>query len=784
MVTDKNTILPAAIDLRRNAEERKQIDSAEKQRSRAKVPIQRLVHELEVYQIELEMQNEELSQCRCAAELSLERSIELYDSAPVGYCTFDRQGCVREANLTIAGMLGMERSRLLGQRFGIFISHDSRFTFAAFLEKVFANQDTISCELRLTVHGNSPTFVLIEAHAESTGLACRAAIINVSGRKRAEEAYHHLRQRLNWILEKTGTGMWFNELTLKRLTWDEQTKLLYFIEPLAEPDINLFWSRIHPDDRESTQRDIEAAIRDHTLCRIEHRAVAPVTGEIRWIHFAAQGTYAPDGTPTNFDGITSDITARKIIEEELQEIRKQLEAKVLLRTQELAESVDSLKIEIAVRERVEESLRRLNRLYAVLSGIGHAITRAGDQSTLYSDVCRIAVDQGGFILACIGLVNVEKGELRIAAANGATDCLVDILKAATTEPVGDRHHFRHHQHGATLYINNDFRNDPCDCFNLDKVHVPGILSSACVPLKQEGQVIGTLTLYSGKLNFFDQQHLDLLDQIGADISFAIDKMMHEASRRKAEHALQVESAERLRTLLKLRDKEKMLLQQNRLAAMGEMINNIAHQWRQPLNILGLSVQQMRMFYDNGLFSQEYFHESLSKSMGLINHMSRTIDDFRDFFKPDKEKSVFTIHEQVTKAISLIEDSFRSNNISIEIDIRANPSIVGFPNEYSQALLNILVNAKDALLERSHDNAKISVSITEEEDRAVVTVADNAGGISEEIMDKIFEPYFTTKGPNRGTGIGLFMSKIIIENNMDGRLSVCNSEEGAEFRIEV
>jgi C4-dicarboxylate-specific signal transduction histidine kinase len=228
----------------------------------------------------------------------------------------------------------------------------------------------------------------------------------------------------------------------------------------------------------------------------------------------------------------------------------------------------------------------------------------------------------------------------------------------------------------------------------------------------------------------------------------------------------------------------MLLQQNRLAAMGEMINNIAHQWRQPLNILGLSVQQMRMFYDNGLFSQEYFHESLSKSMGLINHMSRTIDDFRDFFKPDKEKSVFTIHEQVTKAISLIEDSFRSNNISIEIDIRANPSIVGFPNEYSQALLNILVNAKDALLERSHDNAKISVSITEEEDRAVVTVADNAGGISEEIMDKIFEPYFTTKGPNRGTGIGLFMSKIIIENNMDGRLSVCNSEEGAEFRIEV
>jgi signal transduction histidine kinase len=218
--------------------------------------------------------------------------------------------------------------------------------------------------------------------------------------------------------------------------------------------------------------------------------------------------------------------------------------------------------------------------------------------------------------------------------------------------------------------------------------------------------------------------------------------------------------------------------------MGEMINSIAHQWRQPLNILGLSVQQMRMYFDKGLFSQEYLHESVNKFMGLINHMSRTIDDFRDFFKPDKEKSKFTIHEQVLRAISLVEDSFSNNHISIEIDVQANPSIIGFPNEFSHVLLNILVNAKDVLLERRPDNAKVTVTLTEEGDRAVVTIADNAGGIAEEIMDKIFEPYFTTKGPNRGTGIGLFMSKIIIEKNMNGRLSVRNISEGAEFRIEV
>jgi two-component system, chemotaxis family, CheB/CheR fusion protein len=135
-------------------------------------------------------------------------------------------------------------------------------------------------------------------------------------------------------------------------------------------------------------------------------------------------------------------------------------------------------------------------------------------------------------------------------------------------------------------------------------------------------------------------------------------------------------------------------------------------------------------------------------------------------------------------VALVEDGFRHQQIEIELETEADPVVVGFPNEYCQVLLNILMNARDALVERRPPEAKVVIGISEEEGRGVVTITDNAGGIAEEHLPKIFDPYFTTKGPDKGTGVGLFMSKAIIETNMGGRLSARNTGAGAEFRIEV
>ena len=234
----------------------------------------------------------------------------------------------------------------------------------------------------------------------------------------------------------------------------------------------------------------------------------------------------------------------------------------------------------------------------------------------------------------------------------------------------------------------------------------------------------------------------------------------------------------------LRGKELLLEQQSRQAAMGEMVNNIAHQWRQPLNSLGLMVQSFPMLFKSGELSYEGLQEKAKKAMEIIRHMSQTIDDFRDYFKPEKERVPFRATEVVSKAMKLTQDHFKTLNIEMEVNAPADPVIVGYPNQFGQVLLNILLNARDAVVERKVPAPKISITIKAENGNAVITIGDNAGGIPDDILPNIFEPYFTTKGPEHGTGIGLYMSKTIIEKNMAGKLAGYNTEEGAEFRIEV
>ncbi|MBW4055159.1 MAG: PAS domain-containing sensor histidine kinase [Proteobacteria bacterium] len=234
----------------------------------------------------------------------------------------------------------------------------------------------------------------------------------------------------------------------------------------------------------------------------------------------------------------------------------------------------------------------------------------------------------------------------------------------------------------------------------------------------------------------------------------------------------------------IRQKDQLLILQDRRAIMGEMINNIAHQWRQPLNVLGLYLQELPVVYGSEDFNRTYLDTVVKKSMQVILHMSRTIDDFRNFFRSDKKKISFSINRVIGQTLTLIDASFKEQQIGIAFHPETIPMTSGYPNEYAQVLLNILMNARDALIGHNSGTALISIRMFAKGDTSVVTITDNAGGISEKIIDRIFDPYFTTKGPDKGTGIGLFMSKTIIEKNMGGRISARNTGSGAEFRIEV
>ena len=165
-------------------------------------------------------------------------------------------------------------------------------------------------------------------------------------------------------------------------------------------------------------------------------------------------------------------------------------------------------------------------------------------------------------------------------------------------------------------------------------------------------------------------------------------------------------------------------------------------------------------------------------------MSRTIDDFKDFFKPDKEKVNFSIDDACDEAISLADASIKNLNIKLSKNVKENCIINGYEREFSQVILNIILNAKDTISQRTIENPTINIIISQINNIAIITIEDNAKGIKEEHIDLIFEPYFTTKSSSKGTGLGLYMSKMIIENNMNGELSVQNTKNGAKFTVKI
>lgn len=230
----------------------------------------------------------------------------------------------------------------------------------------------------------------------------------------------------------------------------------------------------------------------------------------------------------------------------------------------------------------------------------------------------------------------------------------------------------------------------------------------------------------------------------------------------------------------LREKDHMIIKQSRQAAMGEMIGNIAHQWRQPLNSIGVIVQNIEDAYNYDELTKEYMVEKINNVMTLLSYMSHTIDDFRNFFKPDKEKQSFSIAESVRNSLSFMDANFSHNNIKVDVDVVEDIKIWGYPNEYAQVLLNILNNARDIIKEREIKYGEIKIRVNASYSRSVVEIEDNGGGIRPDVIEKIFEPYFTTK--EMGTGLGLYMSKMIVEKNMGGELKVENRGDGAVFTL--
>jgi len=234
----------------------------------------------------------------------------------------------------------------------------------------------------------------------------------------------------------------------------------------------------------------------------------------------------------------------------------------------------------------------------------------------------------------------------------------------------------------------------------------------------------------------------------------------------------------------LEEKEELMLAQSRHAAMGEMISMIAHQWRQPISVISMDANNILVDIELDSLENDSLRSDVSDIIEQTKYLSKTIDDFRDFFKPSKVKDEVSIANVFADAFNVISKSLENNNIHVVNEFTATTKLTLFSHELLQVIINILKNAKEALLENREEGREIRNRIYEENEEVVISICDNAGGIKAETLGKVFEPYFTTKELKNGTGLGLYMSKTIVEKHLNGTIRVKSSVEGACFEIRL
>jgi PAS domain S-box-containing protein len=571
---------------------------------------------------------------------------------------------------------------------------------------------------------------------------------------------------------------------------------------------------IPPEDSAVVANGIEAA-RTNSYFQVEHRIIR-ADGEERFIVVRGEAGFDQEGSFVKIRGANQDITERKRAEEEIRESRAKYQA--------IVDNFEGLIYICSQDYRVEFMNRKL-------------IERTGYDAT--GEFCyRMMHDRDSICPWCVNervfagdtlhwemfspkdnhwyyVVNVP-----IPHADGT------ISKQSMMLDITDRKQAEEDLRKANMVVENSpvvlFRCKSAPGWPVELVsrnvvqfgYTPEeflsgeITYSSIVYPRDMGKLIAETEQFAatGKGQWF--QEYRIVTKWG-DIRWIIDETVCERNgageithyegviidvteRRKAEEQLILQQLqlkelnctleERVRSeVAKNREKDVMLIQQNRQAALGEMLDHIAHQWKQPLNAIAIITYLLK---DNDSLSMEEVNDTADKILGQVGHMSQTADLFRDFYRPDKEKSVFPIKESIDMAISILKPALQFEYIRVEVEADPKLAVLGYPKEFTQVMLNLLGNARDAFREKKVEKPVLNIKGRAEGNMAIITVTDNAGGICEEEIASIFDMNFTTKQASGGTGIGLYMAKNIIERHMGGELTAENVSDGARFSIRL
>lgn len=270
-------------------------------------------------------------------------------------------------------------------------------------------------------------------------------------------------------------------------------------------------------------------------------------------------------------------------------------------------------------------------------------------------------------------------------------------------------------------------------------------------------------------------------------------MLKEDSHSPEMFCIDIDLTKQVEKELELKKKDKILAQQSKMAALGEMLDNIAHQWRQPLSMISSVAGGIQLKNDFNQLTNDYLNDSINSIIDTTKYLSQTIDDFRDFIRGTHEKRVFNIFDNLKYSLKLLDGVIKKNEIQIIISTSLDEiEIYGYPNELIQVVINLISNSKDALKENNIKDRYIFIDIKKEKDFAILNIKDNAKGINENIIKKVFDANFTTKKGKEGSGIGLYMSKRLVKESMNGTIKVSNTDYeyednlfyGALFKIKL
>ena len=261
-----------------------------------------------------------------------------------------------------------------------------------------------------------------------------------------------------------------------------------------------------------------------------------------------------------------------------------------------------------------------------------------------------------------------------------------------------------------------------------------------------------------------------LKKANKNLQIAVDNKTKDLQ--KLNNTLESKIKEEVKKNLEIQEK---LFKSEKMASMGEMIGNIAHQWRQPLSIISAGATGMLMQKKYDLLNDKIFEETCTDINNNAQYLSKTIDDFKNFIKGDRKRVIFNLKDNIDSFLSLVKSSIVNNNIKLVLDVAADINVFTYPNELIQCFMNIFNNAKDALIQNNEKDRLILISAFIENENITIKIQDNAGGINTNIIQKVFEPYFTTKHKSKGTGIGLHMTYNLVVNGMHGMIEVKNEK---------